>query len=323
MVVFIILTLIIGITKLSKPNHVDVDLNSMNGIQREAFIKRYGGNMTITSLSSMEYLKNSVIDYYRMLLKGDVGWIYRITRKVDSMGNYITVQEKTEPIGPILKAGFVRSIKLLSGAIGGALILGMIKGVFDSKKDKKKNSTFKLFTTIVGLSIPVIFLAPLLQFAVFRLKIKYGFSLPITGYETLMHTILPTIVLSILPTMYIARITAIAMDRAYENEYVRTAISKGNSKLRVLWIHVFRNAIVEVTGSLPSVLTIIISDLALVEYLFDYRGLTYMMVEYYDQGQSDVVTGLALILCAIFLFFYLLFKLLRYTLDAKGRGTAI
>lgn len=322
-VIFIILTLIIAITRLSKPTRLNVDLDSMGGITREIFLRRHGDNLSFTKVSSVKDLKDDVIEYYGMLLKGELGWTYQIIRTVDSQGNHIVRMQKMEPVDKIVVTGFKRSMKLLSGALVIAIIAGIVKGVFDSKKGKKKASTLKLFSTVVGLSLPVIFLVPLLQFIVAGINKKYGFNFPVSGYETLKHMILPTVVLSILPTMYIARITAVAMDEAYEDEYVRTAISKGSSKLRVMWIHVFRNVIVEVAGSLTSVLTIIISDLALVEYLFDYRGLTYMMLEYYDQGQSDLVTGLALVLFVVFLFFYMLFKLLKYALDPKGRRSAI
>ncbi|TAH62695.1 MAG: ABC transporter permease [Gottschalkiaceae bacterium] len=322
LIAFIILTLVIAITKLSKPRQIDIDISSLSDIQREIFLRRYGGSTTITTSTSFETLKDDVISYYKLLLKGDLGWTYKIVRKVDSMGNRVSYRENLEPINEILKTGFFRSMKLLVSSLGLALVLGILKGVFDSKKHKKNNSTFKLFTTVIGLSIPVIFLAPLFQFLGIWLRNKYGFNIDVVGYEKLKHMVLPMIVLSILPTMYIARLIAVAMDKAYENEYVRTAISKGSSRLRVMWVHVFRNAIVEVAGSLPAVLTIIISDLAIVEYLFEYKGLTYMMIDFYDKGQPDAVTGLALVLCAIYLSFYSLFKLLKFVLDPK-RGRAV
>lgn len=318
---FIILTLVISITKLSKPSRIEVDFSNMSDIQRQTFLRRYGGHLNVTNVSSIKDIKDDVIAYYKTLLKGELGWTFKIVRTIDKQGNYVSFRENIDPIGEILKTGFKRSIVLLCSALGIAITLGIIKGIFDSKKEKKNNSTFKLFTTVIGLSIPVIFLAPLLQIFVMKLGKIYGFKFPIQGHGTIKHMILPTIALAILPTMYIARLTAVSMDKAYEDEYVRTAISKGSSKLRVMLIHVFRNAIVEITGSLTSALTIVISDLALVEYLFNYKGLTYMMLEYYDQGQSDAVTGLALVLCAIFLFFYIFFKLLRFALDPnKGRA---
>lgn len=320
---FIILTSVIVITKLSKPRNLGIDIESLSGIYKEIFLRRYGDKLNRTTFSSLEDLKKDVIDYYKMLLRGELGWTYKVVRYVDSMGNHKSYRENMDPIDQILKTGFKRSIKLLSASMSIALVLGILKGVFDSKKDKKDGSTTKLFTTVVGLSVPAIFLVPLLQIIGLKLRNTYGLNIMVTGYGTLRHMILPIIALSILPTMYIARITAVAMDRAYDNEYVRTAISKGSSKLRVMWIHVFRNAIVEISSSLPSVLAILISDLAVVEYLFDYKGLTYMMLDYYNQGQSDVVTGIALVLCLIFLVFYLLLKLLKFALDSKGRSASI
>lgn len=322
MILFIILTSIIAITKLSSTSHVGVDPSTL-GMNQETYLRRYGEHLSRTTLTTAADLKQEIIDYYKTLLKGELGWTYKVTRYIDSSGNFKSRLDQDESIKDILKIGFSRSIKLLSGALAIALIGGMLKGIFDSKKGKKESSTIKLFSTIVGLSIPVIFLAPLLQLLGMWIRNTYGYNIPIVGYETIRHTILPIIALSILPTMYIARMTTVAMDEAYEEEYVKTAISKGSSKIRILWLHVFRNAIVEITGSLSSVLTIIISDLAIVEYLFEYKGITYMMLDYFDKGQSDAVTGLALLLCLIFLCFYLLLKILRYVLDANGRSRTI
>ena len=320
---FIILTLIITLTRLSRTTHVSVDIDSMGSMQKEIFLRRYGGNLSTTNISSAQVIKNDVINYYKMLSKGDLGWTYEVVRSIDSSGNHVSYRQKVEPVKEIIKSGFLKSIKLLSSALGIAIILGILKGVSDSKKEKKNNSTFKLFTTVIGLSIPVIFIVPLLQVIVQYLIKTYGISFPTVGDETLKHMILPIIALSILPTMYVARITAVSLDKAYEDEYVRTAISKGSSRLRVLWTHVFRNSIVEVVDSFPSVITIIISDLALVEYLFNYKGLTYMIIDYYNDGQPEAVTGLALALGGIFLVSFFLIKLLKFFIDPKERGSAI
>lgn len=321
LVIFIILTLIIAITKLSNPRHIKVDISGLPDMEKEIHLRRYGESVRLDSFSSFEELKNQVIDYYRMLFSGDLGWTYDMVKKVDNYGNSRIIREQIEPVDEILKTGFKRSIKLLSISMVLAILVGILKGVFDSKKEKKDNSTIKLFTTIIGLSIPAIFLVPLLQFAMLWLR-RFGIEFPIIGHETYKQMILPIIVLTILPGMYVARITAVAVDKAYENQYVRTAISKGSSKFRVLWIHVFRNAIVEIVGSLPAILTLIISDLVIVEYLFQYQGITYLMIEYHEKGQSDVVTGFALILFGIFIFLYIIFKLFHFILDAR-RGEKV
>lgn len=320
---FIIITSIIAIANISRTRTPLVDIDKIPVDQRVAFLKKYGNHLERTTLSTAKEVKEDVIDYYKKILKGDLGYTKKLVRYVDSSGNHKSRYENIDPVDGIVKDGLMRSLKLLITALAIALIIGIPKGIYDSKKGKETNSTIKLFITVIGLSIPIIFLGPLLQYAAISLRSNYGIIFPTIGDSTLKHMILPTIALSLLPTMYIARITAIAMDKAYEDEYVRTAISKGNSKLRTMWVHVFRNAIVEITGSLSSVLTIIISDLALVEYLFEYKGLTYTMLRYFELGQSDVVTASALILAAIYLSFYILFQILKYVLIPRGRSSII
>lgn len=317
------MTSIIAISNVSTTRVPVIDISEIPVDQRVGFLKKYGNQLERTTLSTAKEVKESVIDYYKTILKGELGYTKKLIRYVDSGGNHKSRYENLEPIEGILKDGFIKSMKLLFTALGIALIIGIPKGIFDSKKGKDTNSTIKLFITVIGLSIPIIFLGPLLQYAAISLRRKYGIIFPTIGDSSLKHMILPTIALSVLPTMYIARITAIAMDKAYEDEYVRTAISKGNSKFRTMWVHVFRNAIVEITGSLSSVLTIIISDLALVEYLFEYKGLTHTMLTYFNLGQSDVVTASALILAAIYLSFYIVFQTLKYILIPRGRSSMI
>lgn len=323
-IVFIIMTLIIALTKISSPRHVYIDYEAMSTRQRVDLLRRFGGDLTVTTFTSLEDLKREVTNYYRNLFRGELGYIYKPVREFnEALGVDLTRYEPIEPITNILKIGLARSIKLLGSALGIALILGPLKGVYDSKKEKKSNSTLKLFTTVIGLSLPVIFIATLLQFILVKLNFKYGIRFPVFGHQSLKHMLLPLITLTIMPTMYIARLTAVAIDKAYKDEYVRTALSKGSSKLRVLWIHVFRNAILQITDSIPTTISLLISDLVLVEYLFNYEGLTHTMMKYYDMAQSDVVTAVALVLCSIFILFYILLKIMRFALEPRGRSSAL
>jgi len=187
----------------------------MNAFNREAFVRRYGDDLSTRTFLSAEDLIKEVFNYYKMILSGDLGHIYKISKRYTPEGTELHDLIPVKPIGEILKVGLSRSIKLLLSAITIAIILGILKGVIDSKKEKKTNSTFKLFTTVVGLSLPVIFIGPLLQFVVLGLFRKFGFGVPLFGHQSFKHMILPVITLAILPTMYIARLTAVAIDNAY------------------------------------------------------------------------------------------------------------
>jgi len=304
----------------------------MEGLDELSIMKiqsRFDHRSTIVSLSSMSTLKNNVIDYYQTLSKGHFGWIYG---SIGSRSAIYTPEQFNEmkkqmvPVSEVIWEGLKKSGLLIVAAFLISLVLGTIKGVFDSKKGKKNDSSLKLISTLVGLSIPDISIVWILQAAMIlltrALDQKY-LLLPLSGDMGLKYTIMPIITLSILPTMYVARITSMAIDHAYNHDCIRTAISKGSSPLRVIWIHAYRNAVVEVVGSIPSIITTLISNLVIVEYLYYYKGLTFLMMDYYDKGESDAVTGIAITLYGIYLVFYLLSKLTKYTLDSKGRRSTL
>jgi ABC-type dipeptide/oligopeptide/nickel transport system permease component len=282
--VFLIITFIIVIAKLPSNFDIQFDLKELR----------------IDSNVSFSYMKKEVIYYYKELLKGSLG-----------KGN------KGIPVWKLVGIGFSKSIILLIGSLLISIVFGILKGIFDSRKEKQTTSTIRLLPTLIGLSMPDIFVIILIQSFVVWLHnhgIKY---FPVAGYENLRHAILPMISLSIIPTMYIARITALTMDNIYDQEYIRTALGKGASRLRVIFIHVLRNAIVEIADSFSSIASILISSLLLVEYFFYYPGLTLIMYNNYEGGQTDVVIGVALIIGLIYFVIDSFFKLLRFFLNPK------
>lgn len=262
--------------------------------------------MSIDSNVSFTEIKNNVTSYYKTLLSGSLGY----TRY-------------KEPVLEFLKLPLKKSIVLLTGSIIMSIILGIIKGVFDSRKRGEKNSTLKLMTTIVGLSLPDFFIIMLIQASIVVLGRRDIRILPLAGYQTAKHAILPIISLSIIPTMYIARITATAINKIYGEDYIRTALGKGSSRLRIIWIHALRNAIVEVVDSFSSVASILISSLIIVEYFFLYPGLALTMYTNYNRGDSGIFIGASILICSIYLIIFLSIKLSSYILNSQKRGAKL
>jgi len=164
-------------------------------------------------------LKSETIDYYKLLLSCSFG-----------------ITSKNKPVWDYIRRGFPMSITLLISSLILSIIFGVIKGIFDSKKHKSYSSNAKLLSTITFLSIPDVFLIILFQgIAIWLYRNGIEF-LPAAGNSSLKHAILPILTLSIIPTNYIARITSLSFDDIYEKEYIKTAIGKGASNLRIIWI---------------------------------------------------------------------------------------
>jgi len=167
--------------------------------------------------------------------------------------------------------------------------------------------------------MPDVFIIVFLQVFMVWLHKRNLPVLPVAGGNSLKHLILPIISLSIIPATYISRITSLSLDDVFENQYIKTALGKGASKIRVIWIHGFRNVIVDIISSFSSLLTILISSLLLVEYIFAYPGIAYMMYINYISNESNAVIGLALTIGCIYFSFDLIFSSIKHLLTSKER----
>ena len=273
---FVILTLILMILNLNQGNFI---------------LLPFGDNIFQTNIQPKAIFQN-VVDYYKTLLSGTFG----TTNENKSVFNYV-------------ESSFKNSATLLLFSLIFAIVLGILKGIFDSKKQKRYSSNLKTLSTLTILAMPDVFLILLLQFSAVILY-RNGIELvPAAGYGGVRYMILPIIALTLIPMSYIARITALSIDENYEKNYVKTAL-----------IHVLRNAIMDILDSFSSIATIIISTLVVVEYMFAYPGLAFMMFKNYEMGEVNVVMAMGIMLALLYFLITTIFKILKYALNPRLRG---
>ena len=187
----------------------------------------------------------------------------------------------------LLQKSLVKSVKLLGGGLIVAMILGLFKGIFDSRRGKSKDSSLKILLTIIPISLPDVLIVAILQaFAIWL--IKHGITIfKVAGSGTWHHEVLPILSLSILPACYIARVTAMSIESCYEMEYVKAALGKGCSSRRILWNHVMRNAVGIIFESLSNITSMIIGNMLIVEYMFNYPGITNTLLKFYSTNDRN------------------------------------
>lgn len=278
-----------------------INYSYTNSINRATSEIRFSIGDTQVSLDTKK-LGTEVVSYFKTLLSGSFG----------------KTSDKKE-VSQYIKAGLPRTLTLLVGAIIFSTAIGIVKGIFDSKRGKHKQSNFKLLSTVTFLSVPDVFVIIIIQSLVVWLY-KHNIRIfPLAGADTWKHAVLPIMSLSLIPMAYIARITAMSFDKIYEQDYIKTALGKGASSTRIIWIHAFRNAIVDIVGSFSSITAILISSLLLIEYMFYYPGIAQSMYSLYERNSSNAVIGLAIILGMIYFIIDTLFKILKYILTPKLR----
>ncbi|MBU5427266.1 ABC transporter permease [Tissierella pigra] len=230
---------------------------------------------------------------------------------------------KSGDVGEIIKIAMGRSMRIFFMATILSLIIGIPKGIFDSRR-KKKQSTFKLLQTLIPLSVPDVLTISLVQLAALYL---YTNEISILGMKPIMHigyehwsqSIYPTIALALVPAAYIARITASSIEVVYDRDYILAARGKGASESRIILNHIMRNIITDLIGSFPTIASIMFSSLFIVERIFYFPGLAFEMLNIYSRPAADgsstvAFLGLAVILAIVYFALYTILDITRQVL---------
>ncbi|MGP4078533.1 ABC transporter permease subunit [Pseudalkalibacillus sp. R45] len=174
------------------------------------------------------------------------------------------------------------------------------------------------------LSIPDFFLIICLQWLV----IFYIPWIDFFGYEQWYSFILPSILVSIYPMMYIARITSVAISNQEFEPYIQVARAKGFTRKIVLYKHTLKNCWDTILSHFSSVMLYILSNLLIVEYLLDYKGAAYRLfkafhytnsisVGYQADFEAELIIGLSVCFMLVVLFSQWISKITKYYVDPR------
>ncbi|MGE5677656.1 MAG: ABC transporter permease subunit [Pseudomonadota bacterium] len=267
------------------------------------FICSVPGDYTITIVDGQAvpshigvFIIKDTNEKFMSLLKLDLGRTGRDARSL----NYLVTE--------IMK----NSLILLSGGFMLAIAFGIPKGIMDSKRGKTDGSNLKVLGTIIPISLPDIMIIALLQRLAVFLN-KNGIELlSVGGGGSMKNIILPVLALSVLPACYIARITSMSIDSCYRQDFINAAIGKGCSKRRILWNHVMRNAVPSIIESLPTITSIIIGNLLVVENVFSYPGLTQALAGFFGNYERDGMIACILLIGIIYFIMDAVFNILKW-----------
>lgn len=192
------------------------------------------------------------------------------------------VDKRRREVGPRVADRFKNSMILIGAAAGLAIGLGVLKGVLDFNSLRRGQAGLGLLVTGAVQGLPDFWLILILQAGSAWLFSKVGwrpFSVAYSSSDPYNSLVFPLICLSLIPASYVARMTGTALLDVWGQDYIRTARAKGLHDFKVVFKHAFRNAAVQVMDSLPNLIGIMVANLLIVEYLFNYPGLTVLLKE--------------------------------------------
>ena len=180
----------------------------------------------------------------------------------------------------------------------------------------KPNSIFDYFGTGVSifcLAIPSFVFAILLQ-VIFSVWLGW---LPTGGWSSPRHWIMPVLANSLAPILVLQRYTRASMLDAMQANYVRTARAKGLSKARIMFVHVFKNALTPLlTVGGPLAAGLIVGSF-FVESIFRIPGIGFYFVSAIGSRDYPMIMATTLVWTFIISFAYLITDLLYALVDPR------
>ncbi len=212
----------------------------------------------------------------------------------------------------IIGDGLKTSAKLGLFAAGIALVLGVVLGAVAALNRNKLIDRIIMVLTTAFVSMPSFIMGSLLLI-VFCISLQL---LPANG-STAAGLILPVVTLSLSPLANITRLTRSSMLDVLGQDYIRTARAKGVSKVKIIFGHALKNALIPVITYFGPMLAYIVTGSLVVEQIFAVPGIGDKFVSSINNRDYPLIMGTTIVLAVFIVIMNLLSDIMYKVVDPR------
>ncbi|MDE0732380.1 MAG: ABC transporter permease [Gammaproteobacteria bacterium] len=241
--------------------------------------------------------------YLRNLAQGDFG---------------VSFTQENRQVNDIIREHFPVSAILGVLAVVFAAAGGVLWGALTAIYRNRLPDYIIMFFVILGISVPSFVVAALSQVALVNLNSLVGTTvLPVAGWGTIFHMLVPAMVLGLGTMAYLTRLMRSSMLEIISSDFIRTAKSKGVPPARIFTKHQLRNAILPVVTVLGPAIAAITTGGFVVEIVFAVPGLGRFFVEAVQQLDYTVIMGTTVFYGAFLVFMVIVVDVLYGFIDPR------
>ena len=219
------------------------------------------------------------------------------------------------PVSEILADAFSITASLGLWVLLFSIVFGILFGISAAVLRGTWGDKLIIFFSTLGMAMPSFWIAIILQI-IFGLHLKI---LPISGLYSMSSYILPTVSLGLIYAASIARLCRTNMLDALNQDYVRTARSKGVSEFKIVMQHGLKNAAIPIITYIGILIKSILGGSVLVETVFAIPGLGKTMVDSITQRDIRLIQGCTIYIAVVFVIANLIIDLVYDLLDPRIR----
>lgn len=222
-----------------------------------------------------------------------------------------------EAINSVLQRTFPVTAKLAVMAIGFLTVAGILVGLVSGLRKGKFFDQASLGASLVLISLPIFVTAFIAQY-VFGVWLGWARTTVGSG-APVQDLVLPAIVLASASFAQVMRLTRSSTIETMDQDFVRTAYSKGLSRRRVVPVHILRNSLIPSVTYLATDFGTLLVGATITEGIFNVPGVGNTLFQAIKRGEGPTVVSFVTVMVLLYLVVNLIVDLLYGLLDPRIR----
>ncbi len=205
-------------------------------------------------------------------------------------------------VNELIASGFPASFMVGGIALILSLIIGIPAGIISALKRGKWQDRLSMILATLGVTVPSFVIAAAFVY-IFAWRLGW---VTVGFWEGISTAILPAITLAGYPAAFISRLIRSGMLEVLQQDYIRTARSKGLHERAVIYVHALKNAVIPVITYLGPLTAGILTGSFVVEHVFGVPGLGTFFVTSITNRDYTTIMGVTIFYSALLVFFNLI-----------------
>jgi peptide/nickel transport system permease protein len=218
-----------------------------------------------------------------------------------------------KPIGPQIFKRIPATLTLAVTAFFVSVFFAFLFGIFAALRAGSRWDKCLAVLSLIQVSAPVFISGTIL---LWFLAVQWNL-LPLTGNDGLKSVLLPAFTLGAVLSALTSRMIRASLLEVLNEDYIRTARSKGLSKGRVYLKHALRNALVPVIAVLGLQFAGLLGGTVITEHVFTWPGLGSLLIEAVNQRDYNLVSACVTVLAFIHVIVSVIVDLLQRLVDPR------
>lgn len=214
---------------------------------------------------------------------------------------------------PLVLERLPATLELAAASMVIAILIAIPFGIWSATK---RNTILDLFitgTSVIAKAMPNFWLGIML---ILIFSVTLG-MFPVSGYGTWQHLILPAITLGTGIGAEMTRLVRSSMVDILNQDYVRTAKSKGINRFFVVYKHAFRNSLIPVITITALQVSTLVGGALITETVFSWPGLGQLLIQAVNTRDMAIVQASVFVVAILVIVMNLVADILYRVLDPR------